>query len=146
MTTILRQQDSLKLTPQQADSLATMNQWYMTRLDSIWTPVSKYLADLPKDYDHGAAYGRYLSARRATIDLLVRLGPQVKRLLTPEQQRKLPAFVASYLEPRYLASIRSGTQLFTSGAMTLPGLQTGTVAAMAGMGGGGQVTEIGIRP
>jgi hypothetical protein len=49
-------------------------------------------------------------------DLLAKLGPQIKRLLTPEQRRKLPPFVASHLEPRYLASIRSGTMNFAGGS------------------------------
>jgi hypothetical protein len=60
----------------------------------------------------------------------MRLAPTVKGLLTGEQLRKLPPFIASYLEPRYLASIRSGTAAFTSGSM-LPG------APVVMMGGGG---------
>jgi hypothetical protein len=71
MAQILRQQDSLHLTSQQADSIASLNRWYSVRVDSIWTPVAKYLSDLPSQYDQGAAYDRYLSARRASVDLLV---------------------------------------------------------------------------
>src|SRR6185503_16599741 len=102
--TMLRQQDSLRLTATQADSIASLNRWYTLRNDSIWAPVAKYLSTLPDRYDQGAAYERYITARHATIDLLMRIGPEVKGLLTAEQRRKLPAFVASYLEPRYLAS------------------------------------------
>jgi hypothetical protein len=123
---ILRQQDTLRLTGPQADSIATMNRWYIIRVDSIWSPVAKYLAQLPDRYDDDEAYEHYIRARRATVDLLARLGPRIKGLLTPEQRRKLPPFVASYLEPRYLASIRSGTGSFTGGGF-MP------------MGGGGQV-------
>jgi hypothetical protein len=56
-------------------------------------------------------------ARRATIDLLIKLAPDIKGVLTPDQRRKLPPFIASYLEPRYLASIRSGTAGFTGSSM-----------------------------
>jgi hypothetical protein len=141
MAQILRQQDSLHLTAAQADSIATINRWYSVRIDSIWAPVAKYLADLPDQYDQGAAYDHYLDARRVSVDLLAELAPRVKQLLTPEQQRKLPVYVASYLEPRYLASIRSGTASFT-GTPMLPG------AAMIGGAqiGGGGATVIISRP
>jgi hypothetical protein len=128
MAQILRQQDSLKLTGPQADSIASLNRWFTIRSDSIWAPVTSYLGALPDRYDHDDAYDRWLHARQASIDLLARLAPQVRGLLTAEQHRRLPAFVSSYLEPRYLASIRSGTASFTGGGM-LPG--------MGGMGGGG---------
>lgn len=139
MAQILRQQDSLHLTAQQADSIASMNRWYTVRVDSIWAPVAKYLGDLPDRYDQGAAYERYLDARHASVDLLAGLVPHVKQLLTPEQQRKLPPYVASYLEPRYLASIRSGTASF-AGAPMLPG----SAAAMMG-GAGASIGGDGIR-
>jgi hypothetical protein len=140
MATILRQQDTLKLTGAQADSIATLNRWYVIRVDSIWSPVAKYFAELPKRYDEDEAYDRYIRARRATVDLLAKLGPKVKGLLTPEQRRKLPPFVASYLEPRYLASIRSGTASFTGGGMMMGPMGVGPV--MAGAPAGGDRTMI----
>ena len=97
------------LTTTQADSLATMNRWYTVRLDSIWTPVARYLGALPDRYDEGAAYAAYRKAREGSVDQLVRLSPAIKGLLTPAQRRKLPSIVASYLDPRYLSGIRSGT-------------------------------------
>ena len=117
MATILRQQDSLKLTGAQADSLATLNRRYTIRNDAVWTPIAKYFADLPNSYDRDVAYDKYMDARKGTIDLLMQLAPSIKGLLTAEQRRKLPAFVASYLEPRYLASIRAGTASFTGSSM-----------------------------
>lgn len=107
--TILRQSDSLKLTAPQADSLATMNRWFLIRIDSIWTPIARDLAALPNDYDEGTAYLRYKRGREASVDLLKRLAPDVKGLLDAAQRRKLPAIVTSYLDQRYLSSIRSGT-------------------------------------
>jgi hypothetical protein len=139
MATILRQQDTLGLTGAQADSVAALNRWYTIRVDSIWSPVASYLAALPDRYSRGDAYDRYLHARRASVDLLITLAPTVKALLTPEQRRKLPAFVAGYLEPRYLASIRSGSATFTGGMMLPPGGPVGPGGGMmvpAGAGGG----------
>jgi hypothetical protein len=101
MATILRQQDTLRLTGIQADSIAALNRWYTIRIDSIWSPFVKYVSTLPDSYDNDEAYRRYLNSRKATVDLLMKLGPPVRRLLTDEQRRKLPTFVASYLEPRY---------------------------------------------
>jgi len=141
LATILRQQDSLKLTSKQADSIAALNRWYSIRIDSIWAPVAKYLGTLGDRYDEGAAYDRYINARHATVDLLTKLGPDVKGLLTADQRRKLPPFVASYLEPRYLASIRSGTATFVGGMF--PGMGApvtiGGGPVMIGGGGGAQV-------
>ena len=127
MATIIRQQDSLGLTAAQADSIATLNRWYMIRVDSIWAPVVREFGALEDRYDHDIAYDRYLRARQATVDLLAKLGPQVRDLLTPTQRRKLPPFVASHLDTRYLASIRSGTASYTGGG----GMMTGP----AGPGG-----------
>jgi hypothetical protein len=115
LATLLRQQDTLKLSPAQADSIASLNRYYTVRNDAIWSPVARYFANLPDTYDRTAAYDRYISARKATIDLLISVAPAVKNLLTAEQQRRLPAQISTYLEPRYLASIRNGTATFTSG-------------------------------
>jgi hypothetical protein len=63
----------------------------------------------------------------------------VKDLLTADQRRKLPAFVASYLEPRYLASIRSGTATFVGGMFPGAGgpVTIGGGPVFMGAGGGG---------
>ena len=133
---ILRQSDSLGLTGPQADSLATMNRAYTVSLDSIWTPVTKYLASLPERYDQSDAYAHYTEARKASVDLLVRLAPVVRSLLTDEQRRKLPTIVASYLDTRYLAGIRSGTA-GSAAAGAFGGGFIGGGPVFIGGGGGG---------
>ena len=115
LTVILRQQDSLRLTAAQADSIAIMNRRYTYRVDSLWAPVAKYFATLGTAYDDGEAYDRYMRARRAQIDMLIQMAPHVRSLLTPEQRRKLPGQVVNILDPRYLVSIRSGTGMYTGG-------------------------------
>jgi hypothetical protein len=145
LAAILRQADTLGLTGAQADSIATLNRTYVIRLDSIWSPVAKYLAALPDNYDRDDAYRRYKRAREASVDMLINLAPDIRHLLTTEQRRKLPALVASYLDTRYLASIRSGTAggqqggpMMFPGGMMMPaggGMRTGG-------GGGGDVIII----
>jgi hypothetical protein len=132
MAQLLRQADTLRLSGPQADSLATMNRRYVVRLDSIWTPLTKAWAALPDGYSHDAVYEQYRAARRASVDLLLGYVPAVRGLLTAEQRRRLPPLVASALDPRYLAAVRSGT----AGAST-GGLFAGGAGGMVPFGPGG---------
>jgi hypothetical protein len=115
MVNILRQQDSLQLTARQADSIAAMNRRYTYRTDSIWAPVSKFLSELPERYDESLVYDRYLQARHAQIDMLIRIVPALRALLTDQQRRKLPPQMANVLDPRYLISVRNGTGTYIGG-------------------------------
>ncbi len=121
MTVIIRQQDSLHLTVVQADSLAAMNRRYNYRCDSLWAPVSRYLANLPEHYNEGEAFDRFLSARRLQIGMLTTLAPTIRALLTPDQLRKLPQLTLNSLDPLYLASVRDGTSLYVGGISPLFG-------------------------
>ena len=138
MAQLLRQADTLELTGPQADSIASMNRSYTIRLDSIWTPIARYLAALPKEYDQSEAYHTYRSARESSVDLLIAVAPTLRGLLTTEQKRKLPALVASHLDARYLAGIRSGTTGNTGGGAFMGGFMGG----FGGGGDGGQRIEI----
>ena len=140
MAQILRNADTLELTQVQADSIAVLNRMYTITLDSIWTPVAKYLAKLPERYSQDEAYDRYRTAREASVDALMRIAPVIHQLLTREQMRKLPTFVTPYLDTRFLASVRSGTQGTNLGNIMMGG---GAVpAAMSGAGGGGGAVVI----
>jgi hypothetical protein len=132
LAAIMRDQDTLKLTVPQADSIATMNRRLNMTLDSIWSPIAKYYADLPKDFDRDEVYYRYRRAREASIDVLMRMAPAVKALLTAEQRRRLSPMIVQALDKRYLASIRSGTAGNGGAAMM------GGVPMMMGGGGGAQ--------
>jgi hypothetical protein len=140
---LLRQADTLHLTGVQADSLASMNRTYTVALDSIWNPVTRYLSDLPERYDQGEAYARYTEARKASVDQLIRIAPTIQALLTVEQRRALPAIIASYLDTRYLAGIRSGTAGSTGagafGGGFMGGGGGGPIFIGGGGGGGNQV-------
>jgi hypothetical protein len=142
MAQILRQADTLSLTPRQADSVAVLNRAYAIVLDSIWTPVAKYLAALPDRYDQGDAYDRYKTAREATVDALIKLAPKINALLSPEQRWRLPIAVTPYLDTRYLASVRSGTAgtglaaLMMPNGMPLPAGANNAASAVIMMHGG----------
>ncbi|MBA3645560.1 MAG: TonB-dependent receptor [Gemmatimonadaceae bacterium] len=138
MATILRQQDSLRLTPTQADSIASMNRLFTVKNDAIWTPIVHYFVGLTDHYDRDVVYDKYIGGRKATIDLLIGIVPKVKGLLTPAQQRMLPSSVQSYLEPQYLASIRSGTATFTTGFFGADAFGGGGFGGGGGGGGGGE--------
>lgn len=144
MATILRDQDTLRLTSAQADSIATLNRQYIIKLDGIWSPIVREFSALPDAYDHDEVYHRYIVARRQTVDLLRQLSPTIKGLLTDEQFRKLPAFVASYLDTRYLASIRSGTAGLGTGGGPFGGFVPAGAEIIA-IGGGGGAARIEVR-
>ena len=115
MATILRQQDTLRLTAEQADSIATLNRRYTIATDSIWAPVAKAYTALPNEFDAGDAYDLYIRARHATVDLMMLYAPMVKGLLTPAQRRRLPPSLQNYLDTRYLLAVRSGTGMYIGG-------------------------------
>jgi hypothetical protein len=115
LSTILRGQDSLHLTTVQADSLTTLNRRYTIMADSIWTPVAKYFAELPKVYDRAEAYAMYIDTRHKQIDMLMKVGESVRDLLTAAQKRKLPSNILNLLDPRYLTLIRNGNGMYVGG-------------------------------
>jgi hypothetical protein len=138
LATILRSQDSLQLSSVQADSIASMNRRYTYRADSLWAPVAQKLSTLPEGFSEGAAYGEFMHARRAQLEMLIKLAPVVHDLLTPTQRRKLPARVVNYMDPRYLVSIRDGNGTYVSGG------EGGGFGGGGGGGGGGRSVEVRI--
>jgi len=142
MAAILRQADTLELTPQQADSLAILNRTFAMKLDSVWGPTAKYLAALPDKYDQGDAYDHYRQARETSVDALIKIAPAVRSLLTADQMRKLPSFVTPYLDNRYLASVRSGTS-GTGLGMIMGGMAIPGGAQVSGGGAGMTMIRIG---
>jgi hypothetical protein len=129
ITTVMRLQDSLKLSEVQADSLATLNRNYTIRIDSIWSVAAKHLFELPDDFRQSDAWQRYLSARRAAVDLLSEVGPLVRNLLTASQLRKLPASLHNTMDPRYLTLIRNGSNVYTANTASFSGVSSGALEA-----------------
>ena len=135
---ILSNADSMQLTRVQADSIASLNRWYTVRLDSIWTPISKKFAEMPGDYNQDEAYILYRQGREASVDLLIKVVPLVRGMLSPVQMRKL-GFVAQFMDTRYLSYVRSGTASGGGGI----GIPIGASMEMAmGAGGGERIVII----
>ena len=134
---ILTQADTMQLTRVQADSIAALNRWYTVRLDSIWTPIARYFADMPVTYDQDEAYAKYRGGREASVDLLIKIAPTVRGMLTSAQRRKL-GFLATYLDTQYLAYVRSGTASGGGGM----GMPIGAEMSMVMSGGGGVEVRI----
>ena len=109
MALILQQPDSLKLTRKQADSLAVLSRLYTQKADALWSPVSKDLEALPDQYNDNKAYNEYVIAREKTVDYLMTLVPDVRKLLTATQKRKLPQQIMNYLDVRVLKFLRSSS-------------------------------------
>lgn len=105
---MLRQGDSLGLDNDVADSIAILNKRYGKVIDSIWTPVAKYLAGLPEKYDLDEAYTQVSAAQNASLDQMAIYGPAAKLLLTAEQIRKLPAYIALFLDNQAIRQVRPG--------------------------------------
>jgi hypothetical protein len=105
---MLRQSDSLGLSNDVADSIAILNKTYGKEIDAIWTPISSYLAGLPEKYDLDATYDRVSSGENASLDKMAIYGPAAKALLTPEQIRKLPPFIALFLDNKAIMQVRPG--------------------------------------
>ena len=138
MQQLLQQADSLKLTRRQADSLATLNYVYVNKSDSIWTPVAKFLSELPDHYDRDAAYDKYRRAREQTVDLLIKLAPDLRSLVTNAQFRMLPTQLAGFLDKRTLLGIRSGTAGGGGFGGGMGGGGFGGGGGGGGFGGGGR--------
>src|SRR5439155_21809168 len=79
---MLRQHDSLGLSDEVSDSIAILNKRYSAIIGSLWTPVAKYLAALPNDYDLSAAYDKVSTAANKSLDQMAIFGPAAKQLLT----------------------------------------------------------------
>jgi hypothetical protein len=105
---MLRQGDSLGLSNDVADSIAILNKTYGKSIDSIWTPVAKYLASLPEKYNLDEAYEKVSTAENKSLDKMAIYGPAAKLLLTDEQVRKLPPFIALFLDNRAIRNVRPG--------------------------------------
>lgn len=122
MAQILQQSDSLRLTRVQADSLATLNRWYVLKSDSVWAPIARDFAALPDRFNHDIEFNKYRKGREQSVDMLLRIVPEIRSLLTAEQYRMLPTQLAAFMDTRSLRAIRSGTAGGSGGG---------------GMGGGG---------
>jgi hypothetical protein len=98
ITALVNLRSPLALTAAQVDTLNKIASRVTAERDSIATDMAKFLASLP---DHrritGDAAKRYQAGNLAMQMALARLTPEIRRILTEEQVRKLPLGVSSWL-------------------------------------------------
>ena len=103
---LLRQRDTLKFTPQQTDSATKLNNAFVAKLDAIWTPVVKYVAEQGNDAKVGMVWDRIRDAQRSSYNLQAEYGPAIKKLLTSEQVRRLPNSILTYMDRKLITDIQ----------------------------------------
>jgi hypothetical protein len=87
---ILRQRDSLKLTPPQVDSLTKLNSSYLALRDTIYTELSKYLAARNGAYAGEEVRARWHDALAKVFYAQSDMLQSLYAVLTPEQRAKVP--------------------------------------------------------
>ena len=110
---ILAFQDTIRLSTEQADSIAVLNRAYVYSTDSLWAAVGVAVTALGPKATAAEVYEWYMRGRSDQIELLLRAAPGIKRLLSSEQRRRLSAYLLSYLDGDNLKSMRGGTPVFT---------------------------------
>ena len=100
--------DTLQLTTDQADSLASLNRNYSRYRDEVWRPIAQYLAALPDDYDLGEAWDKVKTAQDLVLEKMVILGPAAAKVLTKAQMNKLPAIITIFLDANSIRAYKPG--------------------------------------
>ena len=96
---VLQQADSLLLSRDEVEALQQARTAYRARLDSLWTGLATYLADLPDKYDAHAAYTRATEGIDGAWDLTRDdLKKQLPLVLNQVQIQLLPGIVRTIMD------------------------------------------------
>lgn len=104
---VLQQTDSLLLSRDQVEALQKVRASYRVRMDSVWSSLAGYLADLPDRYNAHEAYRRAEDAIDGAWDL-TRLDLQrtMPGILNPVQMQLVPAVVRNLVSAQQPVRIR----------------------------------------
>ena len=109
---ILQQADSLLISREQVELLQQARAAYRVRLDSVWTGLAIYLADLPDRYDAAVAYKRAEEATDGAWELTrLDLRRALPGILSTVQLQLLPSLVRTV----YLAKEPLHIRVFIAG-------------------------------
>jgi len=104
---ILRERDSLLLTPDQETALHAADDTYRQKVDSIWIPVTEYLAELPDRFDAAEPLKRQEAATDSAWEV-TRLDIQrtLPGILSPVQLSILPGMTSFLYKAKKPVHIR----------------------------------------
>ncbi|MDP9348808.1 MAG: hypothetical protein M3P24_06665, partial [Gemmatimonadota bacterium] len=97
---ILQESDSLLLAPAQTEALQAAQARYRAKLDTVWSGLAAYLADLPDQYDGAEALRRQEAAVDEAWEISRREGPTIKEILSPLQLKLLPGMVSGVINAK----------------------------------------------
>ena len=104
---ILQQADSLLLSREQVDSLQKVRAAYKVHLDSAWTTIATYLANLPDNYDAHDAYTKASEAIDGAWELTrADLQKSLPAILNPVQMQLIPGIVKQIVDSKGPLHIR----------------------------------------
>jgi len=103
---IIQESDSLLLTFDQVASLRAAQVSYRTRVDSVWTELASYLAQLPDRYNSNEALLRQEAATDRAWELSRQEGPSVRAILSPLQISLLPGLIRTVVEAKEPVRVR----------------------------------------
>lgn len=96
---VLQQADSLLLSREQVDTLQKVRAAHRVRMDSVWTSLAAYLADLPDRYDVHAAYTRASDGIDGAWELTrADLKKTLPGILNPVQLQLAPPIVKTLMD------------------------------------------------
>jgi hypothetical protein len=104
---LMQQSDSLLLSRDQVDSLTKARAAYRVRLDSVWTSIATYLANLPDSYDSREAYSKASASIDSAWELTrADLQASLPRILNPVQMQLLPPIFRNLIDSKGPLHIR----------------------------------------
>ncbi len=106
LTQLLQQKDSLGLTQPQIDSATKLFTRFNTVSDSIFAPVSKFLADAPRRGADAEIGHRVMLAQQKILLPVADVLDALRLLLTPAQRNKLKVPLSFQLDASYIKFLR----------------------------------------
>jgi hypothetical protein len=100
------------ITKDQLQSLGELQRRIGAQQDSVWNPVSEWLAQQPKEYDRRAVIERVYGAQLRMFDVVVAGMREVKQILSAEQIHELPPFMLIAFDEKTLMQTRPTMAFF----------------------------------
>jgi hypothetical protein len=100
------------ITKDQLQALGELQRRIGAQQDSVWNPVSDWLAQQPKEYDRRAVLERVYGAQLRMFDVVVAGMREVKQILSAEQIHELPPFMLFAFDEKALMATRPSMAFF----------------------------------